>query len=502
MTKKMKNTLIVMLLIVVLVLIGLWWIYYPNRVETSVDQGWNLADMDPPPGTSGYVEAVGPAGNSYADPEFYKELAIESLPEPVQRLFRLVVPDYVETQIRERITEEGTFWRILVRTETEDRYFLNLGSEGQVQIIITVIDDILERQGRIFHEGQIQEIPADYVPQNVLTNALAVDSELKLDKAYSVDAEAGHRYFIQLRDGDKSIIVSLTDEGEIRAAGMASSMLRPIVPRKGETQEVISTNLSKYGDKYHIDKVIQRIKKVRFKPSEGFRFVVLGDSRSELIVWQSIVFSINKWEPLFMIDVGDLTPAGSSSILDTYHFATLERYTGYPFLPTMGNHDCGGTQAFEYAFGGEGSRVYYFDYGTCRFVVLDNSDCSEGMLWEEQLELAEKWLSKKKNYRKFVFVHLPPPEVEKWAYHAMSLEMSSPFVKLMSEHEVDHVFAGHIHAYSTASYEGVDYTVTGGAGLHEHYGELGSNHHYVVVDVLRDRIEMKLVRLLPEEVKE
>ena len=167
----------------------------------------------------------------------------------------------------------------------------------------------------------------------------------------------------------------------------------------------------------------------------------------------------------------------------------------------MGNHDSGsGIRAYEYAFGGKNCRVYFFDYGKCRFVVLDNLDRPEGIPWDKQLVQADKWLSQKPEYQKFVFVHMPPPEVKKWAYHAMSPESSAPFVKLMSKHDVDHVFQGHIHAYSTATYDGVDYTITGGggAGLHKHYGELGSHHHYLVVDVLNDEFEIKLVRFLPK----
>ncbi len=506
MKKRTKSISIGLFFIFVFVIMALWWFYYPKGTESSVDPEWILTETEAPTGASKYEEVVDPAGNPYADPEFYKKpesIPVENLPIPVIRVLEMVVPDYVETEI-DRAGKNETLWRIIATTATGDRYVLILNPKGHVQTIYTVIDDNLEYQGRIFHKGQIQEIPTDDVPQKALTNALAVGSGLEFNKAYSVDAEAGHRYFIKLSEKERSIIISLTDKGEIRTVGRVASMLRPIVPRKGETLEDISANLSKYGDKYHIDVMISRIKEVRFKPSKGFRFVVLGDSRSKLSVWQSIVYSINKWEPLFMIDVGDLTQAGRSGTMDKYHFATLEKYTGYPFLPVMGNHDSGGILAFEYAFGGEGSRVYYFDYGKCRFVVLDNSSYREGTPWEEQLELANEWLAQKKNYRKFVFIHLPPPEIEKWAYHAMSPETSAPFVKLMSKHEVDHVFVGHIHAYSTASYEGVDYTVTGGAGagLHEHYGELGSHHHYVVVDVLRDGIEMKLVRLLPKEGKE
>ncbi len=122
------------------------------------------------------------------------------------------------------------------------------------------------------------------------------------------------------------------------------------------------------------------------------------------------------------------------------------------------------------------------------------------MPWNEQLNLADKWL-RKKGYRKFVFIHRPPHDVDKWAYHSMPETMSIPFVELMTEHKVDHVFCGHIHAYSTAAYNGVNYTVSGGGGasLHKQYGKRGSVHHYVIVDVLPGSIRMHLVCLMPEE---
>ena len=43
------------------------------------------------------------------------------------------------------------------------------------------------------------------------------------------------------------------------------------------------------------------------------------------------------------------------------------------------------------------------------------------------------------------------------------------------------------------------YTVTGGGGasLHSQYGEFGSAHQYMVVDVLPDNIEMKVVYFFP-----
>ena len=504
---KSKSRFILLVSIVVISIVAVvvvWRLLSPAGTETSMDPAWDIAAVEAPPGNAAFREVVGPAGNPYADPEFYNESAtipVAELPVPVLRILEAVVPGYKNTQIESREIAGDTRWRILAETSDEDRYLLTLSSDGFVWTIRSSVSEVRESQGTIFHAGGIREIGVDEVPESVKENAGSLAAGFLNNKAYSVDAEAGRRYFLEFERERASLIISLTEQGEIRAAGQAAAMLRPITPRKSESLEEIAENLSKYGAKYYVDTLIERIKDVRFRPSQGFRFVVLGDSRSNLEVWQAIVYSVNQWEPLFVIDVGDLTPAGHSTTLDQYHLATLEQYTGYPYLPIMGNHDCGEILAYEYAFGGDGSRVYHYDYGKCRFVILDNSTCIEGMPWEDQLALADTWLSEKKKFRKFVFIHLPPSEVEKWAYHAMSPEMSAPFVSMMSRHEVDHVFVGHIHAYSTATLDGVDYTITGGAGagLHEQYGELGSHHHYLVVDVKRNGIDMQLVRLLPTD---
>jgi len=278
------------------------------------------------------------------------------------------------------------------------------------------------------------------------------------------------------------------------------ALTKPSVQPKIETIEEIKSNLSKYGNKFYVDRLIKQVKNIKFNKQKGFRFVVFGDSRDNLEIFQMIVKSIDKAQPLFAVNTGDMTPYGYSFDMDKYLFSTLEKYANYPFFPVMGNHDCRrGSLAYTFVFGGDESRVYHFDYGNYRFIILDNCEGDNAMPWDKQLMLADKWLSGKKNYIKFVFMHKPPTDVEIWAYHAMPHEMSAPLVKLMSKHKVDHVFCGHIHAYSTATYGGVEYTVTGGGGapLHSQYGELGSCYHYVIVDVLPDKIDMKVVRFSP-----
>ena len=454
--------------------------------------------------SAGFEELVGPSGNPFADPEFYLELEslkTDILPPRIAQILERLIPSIQKIQSERRERGGVVSWEIEAVTENEDEYDCVFLENGEIFRFLSYIDDEIEAPGRIFLQGNLKEVTLDQIPPIIIENARFLTSKKDMSKVYSVQARGGLRFFIQFGEGKDGLIFSFTETGDLRSAGGEKAMLRPFKPPKIESIEEIQFNLSKYGDKYHVQNMIKHIQDFRIDQNHGFRFVVVGDTRSNLKVFRAITQSINKWNPLLAIDVGDLTLYGYSQNMDTYHFQTLEKYATYPFLPVVGNHDVRrGDLSYEYAFGGKNSRVYHFDVGKCRFVVLDNTESEGAMPWEEQLSLADKWL-KKRGFRKFVFLHSPPHDVEKWAYHSMSKAMSTPFVKLMTEHNVDHVFCGHIHSYSTATYEGIDYTVAGGggAGLHQQYGEMGSVHNYVIVDVLPERVQMRLVRLLPTD---
>jgi Icc-related predicted phosphoesterase len=470
-------------------------VYQILEPSSEVSQEWESA---------GFEELVGPSGNPYADPEFYLELEslkTNILPPRIEQILERLIPSTHEIQSERKERGGVVSWEIEAVTKNEDEYDCVFLETGEIFRFLSYVDGEIEAPGRIFLQGNLKEATLDQIPPIIIENARFLTSKKDISKVYSVQALGGFRFFIQFGEGKDGLIFSFTETGDLRSAGGEKAMLRPFKPPKIESIEDIQSNLSKYGDKYHVRNMIKRIQDFRIDENHGFRFVVVGDTRSNLKVFQAITKSINKWNPLFAIDTGDLTLYGYSQEMDRYHFQTLEKYAPYPFLPVVGNHDVRrGDLSYEYAFGGKDSRVYHFDVGRCRFVVLDNTGSKGAIPWEEQLSLADKWL-KKRGVRKFVFLHLPPLDVEKWAYHSMSAAMSTPFVKLMTEHKVDHVFSGHIHSYSTATHEGINYTVAGasGAGLHKHYGEMGSVHNYVVVDVLPEGVQMRLVRFIPQD---
>ncbi|MFC2167249.1 metallophosphoesterase family protein [Acidobacteriota bacterium] len=482
-----------------IVLTGLiLWILFFSKKPDSIDSSRELSDI------VSFEEVVIPTGNTYTDPKLFsleEFLPFEDLPIPVTEQFKKIAPEYKELYIQKHGSKENISWSVKTKMEGKDQFTFSFLPDGKIFQISSEIDDVIENAGRGFIEGNIYEILPEKIPEPVLSRLSLFGFENKPSRAYSVKSLGGKRVFVQVGGRKDRMILSFTEKGEIRSAGREQAMLRPYRPLRIETLEEIQANLSKFGDRYHVHNVLEKIGNESVDEGKGFRFVVFGDSRSNLLVWKTIVQSINKWDPLFAINLGDLTYDGYSLRMDGYLMQVLDEYARFPFLGVVGNHDVrSGGLPYEYVFGGKYSRVYHFDVSNCRFVIMDNTGVKSAIPWEEQLEMADNWLDNDQQY-KFVFVHEPLYEVEKWRYHSMTEEMSGPFAKLMSKHSVDHVFFGHIHAYSTATYDGVEYTITGGGGasLHKQFGKRGAINHYLVVDISPESIEMKVIQLIAKE---
>ena len=223
-------------------------------------------------------------------------------------------------------------------------------------------------------------------------------------------------------------------------------------------------------------------------PADGaFRFVVLGDSRSDYRTYSHIVKHIDKLQPrpAFAINTGDTVYNGYAKQLREY-YVKATRETDIPFFVTLGNHDDGrddDAAEFRYLFGKD-SLNYYFDYGKSRFIFVDTA--TDVIDEDDTFDFLDKTLKDTpKGYLQFVSTHKPPKVIDKWAYHAWGTDESKKFTALMTEHKVEQVFLGHIHAYSTAKYKGIDYAITGGGGasLHMRFGPKGSRHQYLICDV-------------------
>jgi hypothetical protein len=162
----------------------------------------------------------------------------------------------------------------------------------------------------------------------------------------------------------------------------------------------------------------------------------------------------------------------------------------------MGNHDDDrhGEHLFKELIG---KREFSFIDRNSYFIVLDNKITD---LNEQQCAWLEEELKKSQGYKhRFIFMHKQPfslyqqswfrPELGKWSYR---------FMKMCEAYKVDIVFAGHEHMFREASYGGVRYVISGGAGMFIQIPESDGGYlHYVVVRVYGDYVDYEVRKVFP-----
>lgn len=450
----------------------------------------------------GWRVEVGPPGN-----EFYQAPApaAEAGP-PSEAMFEMVkriAPDYTEVKSWE--LEDGKEYSIRAEAENEEYDFL-FSLEGELLELeyendLAVVD---EEPGELIIKGTKKSVPIDEAPKEALKTLAEIVPGSSPGEVWHVSTAAGPRVVLV---SEGRAFYSRPD-GQIQAIGLLEEgALDEVDPPNEMTPEEIRADaadrLGPFQEKFNFERQIAELGKGPSSTDGRYRFVIIGDSRSNPGLWPNIIEHIDLLDPKpdFVIDTGDVVQHGyTDEYLDYYIPPLLE--TDIPFFIALGNHDDGDSGlAVEYqTLFGPNSLNYYFDYGSRRFIVIDNVtkviDYEETLTWLEQLlEETPPDLSI------IVAAHKPPSTVEKWAYHSWDEENSKVFSALMTKHEVEHVFFGHIHAYSTAQFLGIDYTIAGGggAGLHDRYGPTGNVHHYVICDVQSDgTIRQQVVRFFRE----
>jgi len=233
---------------------------------------------------------------------------------------------------------------------------------------------------------------------------------------------------------------------------------------------------------------IAKIKAIARKPDEPFRFVVMGDSRSNPEVFAkllSIAAGLPKFD--FSINTGDIVPGGKPAEYE-FFYQQIKDVT-WPFLVVEGNHELGptGGRLYEELFG---PTDYYFDHGGIRFVGLNNA---KGVVTPQQLKWLDQALTT--DLRKIVFFHAPPKVIPEWAFHSFSMG-AEELTDLLASKKVERVYVGHIHGFDVANYKGVEYVLTGGGGAGL-YAQLapGNFHHIVLVEVFPEGLRETVYKL-------
>jgi len=430
---------------------------------------------------------VGPPGNDFSE----RPAKVEQVPpsEAVLRQLKIFVPHLKMTEWE---LDDGVY-EIKCKLG-DDEYRLDVTPEGELVEVRYENDqtDIEEEADELVLRGTKKVIAVSELPSKAVATLAKAYPKLKVSKAWTAKTVAGHRYVIQIGE----MVFYARSDGQIQAArriddgGLAE--ISP--PGKTGNEKAFKAELEEllgpYRQRFNLE---NQIKKLGSKPKNAdgsYRYVVMGDSRSQWALWSNMVKHIDNLDPkpAFVINSGDVVPKGYATEFQQYYMPPLLE-TEIPYLIAIGNHDTGDddmAREYQYLFGDK-SLNYYFDYGKTRYVFADNaSDATSG---KKMLKWLDKTLGDApQGYRKYVAVHKPPENIDKWAYHAWDGKESKEFTAMMSKHGVSEVYLGHIHAYSTAELDGVKYTLSGGggAGLHNRYGPLGNVHHYVICDVAGD----------------
>ena len=440
---------------------------------------------------------VGPAGNEVYEPPVERPDIPEGTKpsEAVLRIPDLIIPGYgidkceIDDDVFEIKSEKNDKnYKFKI---TQDATLLELEYEDEKTGLELQADEMVYMGGK-------KAIETSDLPKNTIDTLAKIYPGEKIEKAWIADTIAGKYYVIQIAemgfyarsDGQIQACRRVDDKGlrEIDPEDEKNKQEKPLNEEQFKLQ--LEELLSQYRDRFNFDNQIKKIGSSPKNADGSYRYVVMGDTRSQWDLWSSIVKHIDSLnpKPAFVINSGDIVPEGYAYELRNYYIKPLMN-TGIPHFVAIGNHETGDddmAREFQYLFG-KNSLNYYFDYGKARYIFFDNASNASNS--EQTLKWLDKTLEQTPaGYKKFVSTHKPPATIEKWAYHAMDEKESKIFTDLMSKHDVSEVYLGHIHAYSTAKLEGVQYTLSGGGGapLHNRFGPLGNVHHYVICDVQPD----------------
>lgn len=247
----------------------------------------------------------------------------------------------------------------------------------------------------------------------------------------------------------------------------------------------------------------------------SFSFVVFGDSRPATAAlpqperFAKLVDQINKEDLDFVIHTGDTIAGGtrkSSSYVRQYEdFLGIINRLRTPYHIAPGNHDIAtrlGEKAFTQTLNRE--LYYSFDYKDSHFIILSTDLPGEaGRIGSGQLKWLKQDLENNKNDRHiFVAMHRPlysvmNPEGKRNRHQSFTDRRNEYEIRrLMTEYQVDAVFAGHEHFFNKQVRDGVTYVITGVAGATPYTDEnQGGFYHYVKVRVEGDSVHMKVIKL-------
>lgn len=268
----------------------------------------------------------------------------------------------------------------------------------------------------------------------------------------------------------------------IAAAGFTVKVRHTALP----AHDLIKANLAK----------LQRV-----NPND-FRFLVFSDLHTNMGTLGAITRRASSDPAVaFVVGVGDLV---SDPLVGDFRFPVRElRRMKVPYFPAIGNHDKekadDGTKLYQSIFG---PLYYSFHVGKNEFVILNGSS-THGLAPEEQKWADAELASAKGDMNRFVFVHIPLRDPRGGDNHQCMLpKVGDQLAAMFKKFGVTHIFSGHLHGNFSGNWDGVPFTVLGGAGGRLHGTEPANFfHHYIEVSVKNGAVSVETKRIENSDIR-
>jgi hypothetical protein len=243
----------------------------------------------------------------------------------------------------------------------------------------------------------------------------------------------------------------------------------------------------------------RQVERLQAPAGDKLTFAVLGDNRSNPEIFGRVLKDMTGDPSLtFAIDVGDMVEGGTLEQFDEF-FKQIRSAGRLPFLTAAGNHDLGKNQDLTLYREIFGPDYYAFPLQNNYFIVVN--DTEPNGVGEVQWGWLEKELKASQSYKtRLVFLHTPlfdPRGGDK--HHCLPEAAGRRLAALLRQYRVSHIFAGHIHSYFSGNWDGVPYTITGGAGA-PLYGTDPNHffHHYLKVTLQGGEVRFEVQRIKTE----
>jgi len=244
---------------------------------------------------------------------------------------------------------------------------------------------------------------------------------------------------------------------------------------------------------------LRQVERLKTAGEGALTFAVLGDSRSNPPVFAQVLKSIARDPGLaFAIEVGDMVEQGTLEQFDAF-FKQIRSAVRLPFLAVVGNHDLGKDHDLTLYREIFGPDYYAFQIKGNYFIMVNDTEV--GGVGEPQWRWLEDELKKSRAYKtRLVFLHIPlfdPRGGEN--RHCLPETTGRRLAALFRQYHVTHIFAGHIHSYFSGHWDGVPFTITGGAGA-PLYGTDPEHffYHYLKVTLKEGAVQVEVQRIKAE----